>query len=281
MDKYIEINGIRLHYLEFAGEGPTILLSHGLTANAHAFDGLIQAGLSPKFRVISVDLRGRGLSSQPEDYSMMAHTQDIIGLLDNLHIEKAIMGGHSFGAFITMHLAYHYPERAQKLLLMDAAAQMHPNTREMLQPTLSRLGKKIASFETYIEQVKQMPFLQDAWEDHMLSYYRADVEELEDGSVLPRSKPEHIAKATDAVLGEPWADYIAGVSQPALLINATGSYGDSDAPPLLPKENALETVDMMQNCQYQEVAGNHQTMLYGEGAQQIVRAIENFLRADK
>jgi hypothetical protein len=61
------------------------------------------------------------------------------------------------------------------------------------------------------------------------------------------------------------------------LINATGSYGEAGGPPLLPKELAQETVDMMPNCQYLEVAGNHQTMMYGEGAKQIVQAVKNFL----
>jgi pimeloyl-ACP methyl ester carboxylesterase len=41
---------------------------HRLTANAHAFDGLIAQGLSPSFNVISIDLRGRGESDQPSDY---------------------------------------------------------------------------------------------------------------------------------------------------------------------------------------------------------------------
>jgi len=46
---------------------------------------------------------------------------------------------------------------------------------------------------------------------------------------------------------------------------------------VLPKENAFKTVGMMKNCQYAEVHGNHQTMLYGEGANQIVTAIKEFV----
>ena len=59
MNHFIQTNGIRLHYLQ-RGHGPTIILMHGLTANAHAFDGVIAADLSASFNVISVDLRGRG-----------------------------------------------------------------------------------------------------------------------------------------------------------------------------------------------------------------------------
>jgi len=56
----IKTNGINIHYLHHQGNEPTIILMPGLTANAHAFDGLIAAGLSPQFNGLSIDLRGRG-----------------------------------------------------------------------------------------------------------------------------------------------------------------------------------------------------------------------------
>ena len=50
--------------------------------------------------------------------------------------------------------------------------------------------------------------------------------------------------------------------------------------PLLPEENALETVAMMKHCKYVKVPGNHQTMLYGDGAKAIVQAITSFLNKE-
>ncbi len=276
--QYITTNGIRLHYLDFYGDGPTLVLMHGLTANAHAFDGLIAAGLDKEFRVISVDLRGRGMSDQPESYTIPDHAKDIIGLLDFLGIQEALIGGHSFGGLLTFYLAYHYPDRVKKMILLDAAAKMHPNTREMLTPALSRLGMTFSSFDEYLQKVKTAPY-NTFWEDSMLSYYEADVETLPDGSVTPRSKIAHIGAAAVSVLSEPWPDYISSIEQPAILINATGIY-TLDAP-LLPKELALETVGMMQNCTYVGVEGNHQTMLYGAGAKQIVSALNDFFAEDR
>lgn len=277
MEKFIQTNGIQLHYLDFEANNntKTLILMHGLTANAHAFDGLIAAGLSPKYRVISIDLRGRGKSDKPETgYGMAEHAQDILGILDQLGIEKAIIGGHSFGALITFYLAAHFPERVDKMILLDAAAQMHPNTREMLGSAMSRIGQTFPSFEAYLEMVKQAPYL-NYWEDTMLSYYQADVLENEDKTVTQRSNPLHIVEAVTKVLGEPWLDYMQNVAQPALLCNATGIYSLGAA--LLPKENALATVNLMKNCTYQEVWGNHQTMLYGQGAKEITEAIIRFL----
>lgn len=275
--RIVETNGIKLHYLDYEGNEPTIILTHGLTANAHAFDGLIKEGLSPKFRVISVDLRGRGLSDKPETgYTMKDHAADILGLMDALGLEKAIIGGHSFGALLTFYMANHHAERIEKMLILDAAAQLHPKTKEMLGSALSRLGQTFPSFDGYLQKIKSSPYMV-YWEDTMESYYRADVQENADGSVTPRST---VANITEAIMkgsfGEPWLDYIKNCTLPAILINGTMNYA-LDAP-LLPKELALETVGMMQNCQYQEVWGNHQTMLYGQGAKDIVKAITDFLK---
>lgn len=275
--KYFYSGKLKLHYLDFGGEGKTVILSHGLTANAHAFDGLVAAGLSKNIRLISVDLRGRGLSDAGDNYKMQAHAEDMLALLTHLGLKSAIIGGHSFGALLTFYLAAHYPEKVEKMLLLDAAARLHPDTRELLKPTMARLGQVMPSFADYLLKVKSMPFIQNAWEDTMESYYRADVKDLENGGIMPRSKPEDIVMAVEGALGEPWLDYIKGVAHKAILINATGAYGDESAPPLLPKELALETVEMMKNCQYVEVAGNHQTMLYGQGAQEISQAIRQFI----
>ena len=273
---YINTNNIKLHYLNFEGEQPTILLMHGLTANAHAFDGLIAAGLSPTFNVLSVDLRGRGESDAPETgYTMKEHAADIIGLMDALHIEKVILAGHSFGGFLALYMAKFYPERVDKLILMDAAANMHPSTKEMLGPALSRLGKTFPSFDAYLEKIKATPYL-TFWDDNMESYYRADVKTNEDGSVSCIPQTDHMMEAVmKGSLGEPWMDYLSSVDHQTILINAPGVYSMDAA--LLPEENAMETVELMKNCIYAKVPGNHQTMLYADGAKEIVSIIKHFI----
>lgn len=274
-DCYVETNGIRLHYLHFTGDGPTLFLMHGLTANAHAFDGLIAAGLVPAYNVISIDLRGRGESDQPPTgYTLEEHAKDIIGLLDYLKVDKAIIGGHSFGALLTFYLARYYPERIAKMIILDAAVRMHERTKEMLGPAMSRLGQRFPSFEIYLGKVKQAPYL-NFWDEHMLSYYRADVKALEDGNVTCIPQLHHMVEAVNGVLAEPMAEHIQYATQSAILINGPSVYTMDAA--LLPKENALETVQLMKDCMYVEVPGNHQTMLYGEGAKAIVKALKQFL----
>jgi len=273
--KFVNTNNIQLHYLESKHTGKTLILMPGLTANAHAFDGLMKAGLGNEYHILSIDLRGRGLSDYPaKGYSMKDHAEDIIGLLDALNIQSAIIGGHSFGALLTLYLAYYYPLRVEKMILLDAAAKMHPNTREMLQPSLNRLGQTFPSFNDYILHVKSAPYM-DFWDEEMLSYYDADVLHHTDGTVTARSSLANIIEAVTAVLAEPWIDYLRFIDKEAILINGAGNYAMNA--PLLPVQNALETVSMMKNCMYSKVNGNHQTMLYGNGAKEIVQAIKEFM----
>ena len=278
MDQSVRVNNIQLHYLDHRGGNGPIILLPGLSANAHSFDGLITAGLSPALRVLALDLRGRGLSDKPDSgYSMADHAADVLGLLDALDLDQVVLGGHSFGGLLTLYVAAHYPERVSKLVVIDAAGSMHPRVRELIQPSVDRLGKVLPSWDAYIDAMKQMPFYRGWWDPAIESFYRADVEIRDDGTVKPRSRPEAIIEAVDKALTEDWAQHLAAVKQPMLLLNALGSFGPQGAPPVLPREQALETVHAVAAGQYVEVPGNHMTMLFGKGAQRIVEAITAFV----
>lgn len=275
---FIDTNGIRLHYQEYGSGGPVLVLSHGLTANCHAFDGLLRHGLADFSRVLTVDLRGRGLSDKPEaGYAMSDHMHDLLGLFDELDLENVVLGGHSFGGLLSIFTAYHHPERVQALLIIDAAARLHPRVRELVAPSMQRLGKQWPNMGVFLQQMKQAPHLNGYWDENVEAYFRADVRELPDGQVTTQSQPQHIQQAIDRVLGlgVKWLEYIEGAAQPAVLINGTENFGAEV--PLLPEELALETVEMMRDARYAHVPGNHLNMLFGDGAIATVAEIRAFL----
>jgi pimeloyl-ACP methyl ester carboxylesterase len=274
-DHFIKTNNIDLHYIEYPSENnPALILSHGLTANAHAFDGLVAKGLTEHFSLISPDLRGRGLSSKPAfKYSLEDHARDILGLLDHLKIEKAFLGGHSFGGLLSAYLAANYPDRVERLVLLDAAAEMNSNAPSMLMPALSRLDKTFPSFEAYLEEMKAAP-QNTFWDKDMESYYRADAQTREDGTVNPYPNLVNIIEVGINVSKQPWTNIFSAIKQPALLVNALDNYTLDE--PLLPDFKARETVALMHDCQYVKSDGNHQTMLYAEHARKIVQAIFAF-----
>jgi pimeloyl-ACP methyl ester carboxylesterase len=279
MERFVYVNNIQLHYLDHLGGDPPLVLMPGLTANACSFDGLIKAGLSPVLRVLALDLRGRGLSQKPDSgYSMADHCADVLGLLDALELRQVVLGGHSFGGLLSIYMAAHHPERVSKLVIIDAAGSMHPQVRELIKPSVDRLGNVLPSWEAYLEAMKQMPFYQGWWDPTIESYYRADVEIRNDGTVKPRSRPEAIIEAVENALAEDWAQLLSAVRQPVLLLNAPGSFGPPGTPPVLPREQAMDTVNMLSEGRYVEIPGNHMTMLYGEGARRIVEAILAFVQ---
>ncbi|MCW8908644.1 MAG: alpha/beta hydrolase [Sedimenticola sp.] len=278
MDKFVQLDAIRLHYLDHGGPGPTLLLMPGLTANAHVFDGLVAAGIGKGVRLLALDLRGRGLSDKPgSGYGLKEHAADVIGLLDKLGLEQAFLGGHSYGGLLGMYLAAHFPQRVSRLLVMDAAARMHPETRRLIQPAIDRLGKPVDSWDTYLAAVKLMPFFHQWWDPQIESYFRADVEPLPDGRVVSRSRPEAMQEAVEHVLAEPWEEMLPRITQPTLLLNATAPYGLPGAPPLLPRAEAEATVAALRQGRYAAVSGNHITMLYGQGAREIVKEVVKFV----
>lgn len=278
METFIRVNGIQLHYLDHGGSGPVLILMPGLTANAHCFDGLVNAGLCDHYRILALDLRGRGQSDKPDSgYSMEDHAKDVLGLMEALELDQVILGGHSFGGLLSMYMSAQYPDRIGKIVVIDAAGTMHPQVLELIKPSVERLGKIIPSWDVYLTALKQLPFFHNWWDPTIEIHYRADVEFLADGTVKARSKPEAIVEAVEKALTEDWAAHLQKIQHPMLLLNAPEGAGPGAAA-VLPYELAMETVNAVASAEYAETPGNHFTMLYGEGADQIVNAIEQFAK---
>lgn len=272
----IQVNKINLYFRHIENpEKKQLMLLHGLTANSHAFDGLLHEGLSENFELIIPDLRGRGKSDKPAfRYSFKEHALDIIGILDSLKISKIHIAGHSFGGLLGSYLAVHYPHRINKLILLDAAAEMNPNTFEMLSGTLSRLDKVFPSYDDYIHQMKSAKH-NTFWTDEMLSYYHADIQMRESGEVTPIPNLTNIYRIISHVATEPWKKYFKQIKHPVLLLNGCEEYTMGE--PILPDFKAKESISLLEHGQYIQVDGNHQTMLYKDGAKQIVKSINLFL----
>lgn len=273
---FIKVNNIEIHYLHLVNENkPKLIMLHGLTANAHAFDGLIFHGLKEHFELIIPDLRGRGLSTIPAfEYSMEEHALDIIDLMEALGLKSALFCGHSFGGYLSIFIASHYVERVEKIILLDAAMEMNENAAEMLMPTLARLDETFPSITDFLEKMKAAP-QNTFWEKYMEDYYRADVYTKEDGSVNPHSNLTNIIDVSMGMAAQPWQKFYKMIEQPVLLINASENYGIDE--PLLPDFKAKQTVDLLKNGKYVAVGGNHFTMNYGSNAQEVNKAIVEFL----
>ncbi len=274
--RFVDANGIRLHYLDYPGGEPAIVLMPGLTANCRCFDA-VAGGLAPRFRVLALDLRGRGLSDQPEQgYTLADHAADLLGLFDALDIPAATLGGHSYGGLLTVFMAANHPERVGRAIILDAG-KLHPEVFELIGPSVARLGQIYPSWPSYLQLARQQPVYSEWWDPALEPHFRAELLQLPEGRVTPRTRPETIAEASADVQAQDWEALLAAVARPALLVNAPGPYGPTGAPAIQPEEAGRETAGAIPGCRYVKVPGNHISMLYGEGARAIASAVADFV----
>lgn len=115
----LTLDGDRIVY-RVAGEGPVLLLVHGLAGSAMTWRH-VMAPLAERFTVIAPDLLGQGESDRPRgEYSLDAHVDTLCDLMDALGHERATVVGQSLGGGVVMQLAYQHPERCERMVLVDS-----------------------------------------------------------------------------------------------------------------------------------------------------------------
>jgi pimeloyl-ACP methyl ester carboxylesterase len=279
VDRFLSAGGVNIHYIDTPGGSPPIVMLHGLSANANCFAGLIAAGLSPTFRVIAPDLRGRGKTDKPATgYTMADHARDVLALLDALGLERVVLAGHSFGGYVSIYIASHFPERVDKLIVIDAAITLNPRVGELLKPSLDRLTRISPSVDAYLAEARDAPHLAGFWDDSIEQYFRAEIQENPDGTAQSATSASAIGQAMVGLRSEPWFELVKSVKQPVLFLNAVGAYGPPGTPALVEPEYARATADAFPNVRYVVVPGNHMTMVFGPGAATVNREIEKFVK---
>src|SRR3954470_21229444 len=115
----ILLHGHRVIYRS-AGSGPVLVLVHGITSTSATWANVLPY-LAERFTVVAPDFLGHGESAKPRgDYSLGAHASGIRDLLVALGHEHATFVGHSLGGGVAMQLAYQFPERCERLVLVDS-----------------------------------------------------------------------------------------------------------------------------------------------------------------
>lgn len=171
--RFIEVNGIQVHYKQAGAGSPVVILLHGFGASTYSWREVI-GPLSQQARVVAYDRPAFGLTERPlpgewsglSPYSPQAQIDLLFGLMDALEIEKAILVGNSAGGSVAMNAALAKPERVQALVLVDAAVYEGNNRSTLLHwlfqtPQMDRPGLLLArSIST-----SGMEILYNAWHD--------------------------------------------------------------------------------------------------------------------
>ncbi len=161
--KYVEANGIRLHYKEWSTEGSPLIFLHGVTSDCGSWD-FVAPNFVDRYRVMAVDFRGHGLSDKPESgYEWEPHyAPDIVDFIATQLDEPAIVVGHSLGAVVAAAVAVQAGDNVRAIVMEDPPSFTHENrdgTVSRFKPTL---------------EAKRMPF--DQRVDALMRSMRIDKE---------------------------------------------------------------------------------------------------------
>lgn len=188
--------GVRLHYVDWGGTGPAVLLIHGLFGTADIYSELAPR-LTDRYRVVGMTLRGHGKSDEPETgYEPDTLVHDIRAFLDSLGIRRAHLVGHSLGGVALSAFAATHPQRVGKLVYLDAAydrqaaARLPPNPIRGTSPTPTDLATR----DSYISFARALPYWRPIWAPPVEAMLRSALASAPGGGMRVKPSPEVLGK---------------------------------------------------------------------------------------
>jgi pimeloyl-ACP methyl ester carboxylesterase len=195
--QYFDFQGSRLAYTEYGDGKRAFVLIHGQLLSQYMHEPIAQELAARGHRVITIDLLGHGSSDRPVDmwrYSMTQFAEQVVGLLDHLRVRRAVVGGTSLGANVSLEFGAIAPDRAQGLVVempvLDAGVY---GAVVAFTPLLTGLMFamplfKAAGVVTRLVPRSSMPFLGNVILDTMRQDHRASAAVLQ-GLFLGRIAP--------------------------------------------------------------------------------------------
>jgi pimeloyl-ACP methyl ester carboxylesterase len=213
----ITIDGDRVVY-RLAGKGPLLLLVHGIAGSAETWRHVMPA-LAERYSVLAPDLLGQGQSDKPRgNYSLGAQANTVRDLMDALGYERATVIGQSLGGGVAMQFAYQFPERCERLVLVDSGGLGREVTRYLrmltlpgfesvfplfCKPSLRDAGNRVATWLGRVG-VRSTPARQEVWRSYASladaasrrAFFRSlrDVVDVGGQAVSALSRLHHAAK---------------------------------------------------------------------------------------
>jgi pimeloyl-ACP methyl ester carboxylesterase len=236
--------------------------------------------LAPEYQILAMDLRGRGRSEKPaKGYSLETHLRDMNALMDDLGIDRAVVMGHSLGAFIGLAFAAQYPQRVDRLILVDGGGDLSKeqmdNVFQGIKPALDRLTMVFPSVSDYLTAMKQATYIQP-WSTEIEGYYRYEIESTE-GGVCTNIHPSRIAEEANNIRKVKSAAFYSQVRCPVLVLRAPqGLFSDDDI--LLPEDVIDRMVREIPDARRFDVDGmNHYGIVF-QPHEARNQAIREFLK---
>lgn len=270
-DRSVTANGLKLHYLDWGKRGkPVLLLLHGLRGHAHSWDDF-SAAMCQKYHVLALDQRGRGDSDWAKDgnYSTQAYVADLAGFCEALKLDSFILVGHSMGGRNSIAFASTYPEKLQKLFIVDIGPTVDPRGANRIRQEIIDVPEEFDSFEAVVAYMnKQNRYASDAVLRRRLQYATRELANGKIGWRYDLAVREQMRKGTSTPPVDLWS-MLPAITCPTVIVRAV----DSD---LLSPEVAEKMLQTLPNAQLVEVqrAGH---MVFEDNPDGFLTAMRRYL----
>ena len=216
--RFVQANGLRLHYLDYGGDGPPLILYHGVTFGGFIW-GPIAEILALRYHVYAPDRRGHGDSDTPDDgYTTADYAADLKGLQQGLGLGPSVGVGHSTGAESISMLAGMDPDAFSATVLIEPTLRLAPLANR---PRTNERQLVFNSREEMFERYKGRGGLANWREDMVKRYIDHGTRELPDGRVELKCKEVwRSAPVSDAPRPLTWPHFTQ-MRCPTLIIRAT------------------------------------------------------------
>ena len=173
-------------------DAPTAVLVHGITANALAWAAVAEA-VDRRINLLAFDLRGRAYSREiTPPWGLDVDVDDVLAVLDHAGLDRAVVAGHSLGAFIVCTLAARHPDRVESLVAVDGGARfalapdVDPDALLELTvgPAIRKLHMTFADGEAYLDFHREHPSFVGNWSPQLTAYLGRDTLWRPDGTVV-------------------------------------------------------------------------------------------------
>ena len=236
---FAQVNGVNLNYLDWGGDGPVLVMMHGIGDDPHIFDDLASR-LHDRFRIIAYARRGHGLSDAPPGpYDAATLAEDFRQLADHLGIQRMSVLGWSMGGNEGTAFASQYPERVDKLIYLDGGYDWStPSFFKAFGDILAANSPAAADLES-LDAVRTWyhaawPGKAVPWTPGLEAYIR-DLAQPDAAGTLHLKPNDQASAAVFATLGNWKRDYTK-VQAPTLALYATTFFPlDSTDPALVQK----------------------------------------------
>jgi pimeloyl-ACP methyl ester carboxylesterase len=275
----VEVAGGRLATFRLGADpsAPPVIAIHGITSTSRTWLAIARA-LEDRASLIALDLRGRGRSNAlPPPFGIDAHVRDVIAVLDHFGLDRAVIAGHSLGAYIAARLATLHPDRVENLVLVDGGLTIPESSdvdpeefmEAFLGPTLARLRMTFADLDAYYAWWAEHPAVAHA------DIVAADLREYA-AHDLVGDEPEMRSSVNPEVVRDDGVDLFAvtdavALSVPAVLLCAPRGMVDDPNPvqPLsIVQAWAAQDPQRRQAIEVPDV--NHYTIAWGSHGAAIV-----------